>query len=170
MREKITTEKELIGKLVEDKAAGKRIVFTNGCFDLIHVGHVRYLAEAKSLGEILVVAINSDRSVARLKGPPRPIVSEQERAEIIAALECVDYVTIFDEPDPYRIISVLKPNILVKGGDWTKETTVGRDVVEAGGGRVVVLPYVEGISTTGLMDRILQRCESIPKKRPNNSE
>ncbi len=168
MREKITTENELLEKLREDKAAGRRIVFTNGCFDLIHVGHVRYLEEAKSLGEILVVAINSDRSVARLKGPPRPIVSEQERAEIIAALACVDYVTIFDEPDPYRIISVLKPNILVKGGDWTKETTVGRDVVEAVGGRVVVLPYVEGISTTGLMDRILQRCEPRPKKRPNN--
>lgn len=164
MREKIKTEKELLAELDRQKAAGKRIVFTNGCFDLLHLGHVRYLEEARSLGEILVVAINSDRSATQLKGPSRPINSEQDRAEVLAALASVDYVTIFDEPDPHRIISVLKPNVLVKGGDWTPETTVGRDIVEGAGGEVVVIPYVEGISTTGLIDRILECSRSIPKK------
>jgi D-beta-D-heptose 7-phosphate kinase/D-beta-D-heptose 1-phosphate adenosyltransferase len=128
------------------------------------VGHVRYLEEAKSLGGVLVVAINSDRSVAQLKGPSRPINTQQERAEVVAALACVDYVTIFDELDPYHIISVLKPTILVKGGDWTRETTVGRDIVEALGGKVLVIPYVEAMSTTALIDRILTRCSSHPKK------
>ncbi len=168
MREKIRTEKELVKELDKHKAARKRVVFTNGCFDLLHVGHVRYLEEAKRLGEILVVAVNSDRSVTQLKGPPRPINAEHERAEVVAALACVDYVTIFDELDPYRIISVLKPNILVKGGDWTRETTVGRDIVEAEGGRVVVLPYVEEVSTTGLIDRIVARFKSISKKSPKH--
>jgi len=164
MREKIKTEKELLAELDRQKAAGKRIVFTNGCFDLLHLGHVHYLEEARSLGEILVVAINSDRSATQLKGPSRPINSEQDRAEVLAALASVDYVTIFDEPDPHRIISVLKPNVLVKGGDWTPETTVGRDIVEGAGGEVVVIPYVEGISTTGLIDRIHKKCKSIPRK------
>jgi len=164
MREKIKTEDELRKHIEQDKAAGRRIVFTNGCFDLLHLGHVRYLEEAKSLGDIMIVAINSDRSAAQLKGPSRPINTEDERAEVLTALGCVDYVTIFDEPDPYRIISVLKPNVLVKGGDWTRETTVGRDIVEGEGGEVVVIPYVEGISTTGLIDRILRCCGSIPKR------
>ena len=164
MREKIKTEKELLAELDRQKAAGKRIVFTNGCFDLLHLGHVRYLEEARSLGEILVVAINSDRSATQLKGPSRPINTEQDRAEVLAALTSVDYVTTFDEADPHRIISVLKPNVLVKGGDWTPETTVGRDIVEGAGGEVVVIPYVEGISTTGLIDRILECSRSIPKK------
>jgi len=164
MRDKIKAQKELVEKLHQHRASGKRIVFTNGCFDLVHVGHVRYLEEAKSLGEILVVALNSDRSATQLKGPSRPINTQQERAEVLAALACVDYVTIFDEPDPHRIISVLKPNVLVKGGDWTRETTVGRDIVEGAGGKVVVIPYVEGISTTGLIDRIVTRSQSLPKK------
>jgi rfaE bifunctional protein nucleotidyltransferase chain/domain len=159
MIEKIKKEKDLVKELNEHRAAGRRIVFTNGCFDLLHIGHVRYLRQAKSLGEILVVAVNSDRSVAQLKGPSRPINVQNERAEVVAALTGVDYVTIFDDIDPYRIISVLKPSILVKGGDWTKETTVGRDIVEAEGGKVVVLPYVEGISTTTLIDRIVKNCE-----------
>ncbi len=152
-------------QLHPQRAAGRKIVFTNGCFDLLHVGHIRYLEKAKSLGDILVVAINSDHSATHLKGPSRPINPQQERAEVLAALACVDYVTTFDEPDPYRIISLLKPNVLVKGGDWTRETTVGRDIVEEEGGEVVVIPYVEGASTTGLIDRILQRCQSSPKKR-----
>lgn len=164
MKERIKTQKELIEELDHHKARGRRIVFTNGCFDLLHVGHVRYLEEAKSLGDILVVAINSDRSATQLKGPSRPITAQQDRAEVLAALACVDYVTIFDEPDPYRIISVLKPHVLVKGGDWTRETTVGRDIVEEAGGKVVVIPYIEGASTTGLIDRILKKCKSIPRK------
>ena len=164
MREKIKTENELIKHIEQDKAAGRRIVFTNGCFDLLHLGHVRYLEEAKSLGDIMVVAVNSDRSATQLKGPSRPINTQDERAEVLAALACVDYVTIFDEPDPYRIISRLRPNVLVKGGDWTIETTVGRDILEGEGGKVVVIPYVKGISTTGLIDRILRCCGSIPKR------
>jgi D-beta-D-heptose 7-phosphate kinase/D-beta-D-heptose 1-phosphate adenosyltransferase len=164
VKDKIKTERALLQQIGQERAAGKKIVFTNGCFDLLHAGHVRYLEEARSLGDLLVVAINSDRSAARIKGPSRPINSQQERAEVLAALACVDYVTIFDEPDPYRIISILRPNILVKGGDWTRETTVGRDVVERDGGEVIVLPYVEGISTTGLIDRILKCCRSKAKK------
>jgi D-beta-D-heptose 7-phosphate kinase/D-beta-D-heptose 1-phosphate adenosyltransferase len=164
MLEKIKNEKKLLERLEVDKAAGRKIVFTNGCFDLLHVGHIRYLEQAKSLGDILVVAINSDRSVDQLKGPPRPINPQHERAEVMAALACVDYVTIFDDLDPHRIISAIKPHVLVKGGDWTKETTVGRDIVEAGGGEVVVIPYVEGISTTGLIDRIVRRCRPILRK------
>ena len=156
MRGKIKTEKELHKELCRHRASGRRIVFTNGCFDLLHVGHVRYLEEAKSLGEILVVAINSDRSTSRLKGPSRPINSQQDRAEVLAALACVDYVTIFDEPDPHRIISVLRPHILVKGGDWTRETTIGREIVENEGGKVVVVPYVKGVSTTTIIDRIVK--------------
>jgi D-beta-D-heptose 7-phosphate kinase/D-beta-D-heptose 1-phosphate adenosyltransferase len=154
LKGKIKTQEDLAGLLGQEKASGKRIVFTNGCFDLLHAGHVHYLEAAKSLGDILVVAINSDRSVRALKGPFRPINSEQQRAEVVAALASVDYVTLFDEPDPYRLISVLKPKVLVKGGDWTKETTIGRDVVEREGGEVVVIPYVEGASTTEIIDRI----------------
>ena len=138
------------------RAAGKKIVFTNGCFDLIHTGHTRYLAIARSFGDILVVAVNSDSSVRTIKGEKRPINSQAERAETLAALETVDFVTIFDEPDPYRVISALRPDVLVKGGDWPIDKIIGRDVVEARGGRVVNVPYVEGSSTTGIIDRILK--------------
>ena len=155
MKNKIKSQEGLKRLLKREKADGRSIVFTNGCFDVLHVGHVRYLEEAKSLGDILVVAVNSDRSASTLKGPSRPINAELDRAEMIAALACVDYVTLFDESDPYRIISILKPDVLVKGGDWTKETTVGRDIVEQEGGRVVIIPYAEGYSTSALIDRIL---------------
>jgi rfaE bifunctional protein nucleotidyltransferase chain/domain len=164
MREKIKTEKALLTELAPHRADGKKVVFTNGCFDLLHIGHVRYLEEAKSLGDILVVAVNSDRSTTRLKGRPRPINKEDERAEILAALACVDYVTIFDEPDPHRIISVLRPDVLVKGGDWTRDTTVGREIVEAEGGEVVIIPHIRGASTTGLIDRI-QKCHPTVSKK-----
>ena len=146
--------------MVEDlKKKGKRIVFTNGCFDLLHLGHIRYLEKAKSLGDILVVGVNSDRSVQSLKGPERPILPEEERAEILSGLECVDYITIFDELTPLELISSLEPHILVKGGDWAKETTVGREVVERSGGEVVILPFVEGSSTSNLIETILKRYE-----------
>jgi len=154
VKDKIKSQEDLGRLLAREKTAGRTIVFTNGCFDLLHVGHVRYLEEAKSLGEILVVAVNGDRSASALKGPSRPINPEQHRAEVIAALGCVDYVTIFDESDPYQIISLLKPDVLVKGGDWTKETTVGRDIVEQQGGKVVIIPYKAGHSTTTLIDEI----------------
>ena len=159
MREKIKTKDDL-HRIVEDlKKKGKRIVFTNGCFDLLHLGHIRYLEKAKSLGDILVVGVNSDRSVRNLKGPKRPILSQEERAEILSGLGCVDYITVFDEQTPLELISSLQPHTLVKGGDWTKETTVGKDVVERSGGEVVILPFEEGSSTSNLIETILKRYE-----------
>jgi D-beta-D-heptose 7-phosphate kinase/D-beta-D-heptose 1-phosphate adenosyltransferase len=152
--------KRTLRKILQDlKTKKKRIVFTNGCFDLLHVGHLRYLEKARSLGHILVVGLNSDRSVRTLKGPERPILPQRERAEILAGLACVDYVTIFDEPTPLNLISSLRPDILVKGGDWTKEDVVGREVVETSGGKVKILPFVEGSSTTNLIQTILKRHE-----------
>jgi len=141
------------------KKNGKRIVFTNGCFDILHVGHVRYLEQAKSLGDVLVVGINSDRSVRGLKGPRRPILPVEERGEILSGLGCTDYVTVFDEPTPFELVSLLQPDVLVKGGDWTPEQVVGREVVEGSGGRVVILPFVEGSSTTNIIDVILEKYE-----------
>lgn len=138
------------------RAAGKKIVFTNGCFDIIHTGHTRYLTKAKSLGDILIVAVNSDASVRMIKGDKRPINSEADRMETLAALEVVDFVTIFNEPDPYRVISEIKPDVLVKGGDWPIEKIIGRDVVEARGGRVVNVPYIDGASTTGIIEKIVK--------------
>jgi D-beta-D-heptose 7-phosphate kinase/D-beta-D-heptose 1-phosphate adenosyltransferase len=159
LKEKIKTKEDL-HRIVEDlKKKGKRIVFTNGCFDLLHLGHIRYLEKAKSLGDILVVGVNSDRSVQSLKGPERPILPEEERAEILSGLECVDYITLFDELTPLELICSLQPHILVKGGDWAKETTVGREVVERSGGEVVILPFVEGSSTSNLIETILKRYE-----------
>lgn len=135
---------------------GKIVVFTNGCFDLLHAGHVRYLSQARSLGDVLVVAINSDRSVRALKGEGRPILSEAERVEVLSGLESVDYVTVFDEETPEQVIAALLPDALVKGGDWPVDKIVGREAVEAAGGHVVSLPYVEGSSTSEVIDRILR--------------
>ena len=157
MREKIKKREELRGDLEKLEGDGRRVVFTNGCFDLLHVGHLRYLEEARSLGDILVVGVNSDRSVRELKGPRRPILPLAERMEILSGLECVDYVTSFEEPTPLELITLLKPRVLVKGGDWSKETIVGREVVEGLGGEVVVLPFFEGNSTSNLIEAILKR-------------
>lgn len=154
MREKIKTKDELQEVLDDLRPRGKRIVFTNGCFDILHIGHVRCLEEAKKLGDILIVALNTDRSIRSIKGPARPFVPEAERAEILSALACVDYVVTFDEPDPLRLISSLKPHVLVKGGDWATEAVVGREVVEKEGGRVVIIPQIEGISTSSIAHRI----------------
>jgi D-beta-D-heptose 7-phosphate kinase/D-beta-D-heptose 1-phosphate adenosyltransferase len=151
---KILDLPELIRELATLRSEGRAIVFTNGCFDLLHPGHIRYLTEARALGDALVVAINSDRSVGVLKGEGRPILDEQERAEIIAALAAVDYVIIFDEETPRELIANLLPDVLVKGGDWPLDQIVGREEVEAGGGRVLSLPYVEGSSTTDIIERI----------------
>ncbi len=132
-----------------------RVVFTNGCFDLLHRGHVAYLNQARSLGEILVVGVNTDASVRRLsKGPGRPLVGEADRAYVLAALECVDVVTLFDEDTPRELVSALLPDTLVKGADYTMDAVVGREEVEAAGGRVVLVPLVEGYSTTDLLRRI----------------
>ncbi|HKF59602.1 MAG TPA: D-glycero-beta-D-manno-heptose 1-phosphate adenylyltransferase [Blastocatellia bacterium] len=138
---------------------GKRIVFTNGCFDLLHPGHVRYLAQARALGDALIVAINSDRSVSELKGKGRPILNEQERAEVLSGLESVDFVIVFDEQTPQQLIAAILPDILVKGGDWTIDKIVGREEVEAAGGQVYSLPYVEQQSTSEIIARI-RRLES----------
>jgi rfaE bifunctional protein nucleotidyltransferase chain/domain len=136
------------------RAAGKTIVFTNGVFDLLHPGHVRYLQHARSLGDALIVGINSDRSVRAVKGPHRPINPEAERAEILAALACVDAVAIFDEETPFEIISAIAPDVLVKGADWAQDAIVGRDIVEARGGRVVRATIEEGYSTTAIVAKI----------------
>src|ERR671914_236463 len=138
----------------ELRGAGRRLVFTNGCFDILHVGHVRYLAAARALGDALLVAVNSDPSVRALKGPGRPVMNEEERAEMLAALSSVNFVTVFDEDSPRRLISQLLPDVLVKGGDYALDEIHGRDEVEAAGGRVLALPFVEGASTTGIIERV----------------
>ena len=130
------------------------VVFTNGCFDLLHAGHVKILEQAKRFGNLLVVAINSDASVRGLKGPGRPIVSERDRALLLAALECVDYVTVFPEPTPQRLVSRLRPNVLMKGADWGARQIIGRDIVERSGGRVIRVPLLKGYSTTRLIERV----------------
>ena len=159
MKQKIKETKTLLRIIKDLKAKGKRIVFTNGCFDLLHIGHIRYLEEAKALGDVLVIGVNSDSSVRKLKGPQRPILPEEERTEILSGLGCVDYITLFDEIDPLKLITSLQPNVLVKGGDWTKEQTVGREVVERSGGEVVILPFVQGASTSNLIETILKKYE-----------
>jgi rfaE bifunctional protein nucleotidyltransferase chain/domain len=137
------------------RAAGERVVFTNGVFDILHRGHVEYLEEARALGDRLVVGVNSDTSVRRIKGPARPIVPEEERAELLAALACVDLTVIFDEDTPERLIREVEPDVLAKGGDWALAEIVGREFVEARGGRVVRIPLREGLSTSKLIERIL---------------
>jgi rfaE bifunctional protein nucleotidyltransferase chain/domain len=159
MKQKIKARKELLRIMKDLKAKRKRIVFTNGCFDLLHIGHVRYLEEAKTLGDVLVVGLNSDSSVRKLKGPKRPILPEEERAEILSGLGCVDYVILFDEIDPLKLITSLHPDVLVKGGDWAKEQIVGREVVERSGGEVVIIPFVKRASTSNLIETILKRHE-----------
>ena len=148
------TRKELGNILEEERRSGKIVVFTNGCFDILHPGHLYLLQEAKARGDILIVGINSDASLQRLKGKERPIFPQDERAEILASLEMVDYVTIFGEDTPYNIISELKPHVLVKGGDWKKEEVIGGDLVESWGGEVVIIPYKKGYSTSGILDKI----------------
>lgn len=152
--EKIVSRGEVLSRRARLRAEGKRLVFTNGCFDILHVGHVRYLAAARALGDELWVAINSDRAVRELKGASRPIVPEQERAEMLAALGVVSYVTVFDELSPRSLIAELLPDVLVKGGDWALDEIHGREEVEAAGGRVLALPFVAGASTTSIIARI----------------
>ncbi len=156
MHNKIKTVPELRPLLDILRAAGRKIVFTNGCFDLIHTGHTRYLAKAKSFGDLLIVAVNSDASVHAIKGEKRPINTEADRMETLAALEAVDYVVLFDEPDPHRIIAELQPDVLVKGGDWPIEKIIGRDIVEGRGGKVVSVGYIEGAATTGIIEKIVK--------------
>lgn len=154
MNGKILSIDELREERARLRVAGKRLVFTNGCFDILHVGHVRYLAAARALGDALLVAINSDRSVRELKGAGRPVVNESERAEMLSALSAVDYVTIFDANSPRALITEVLPDILVKGGDYQLDEIHGREEVEAAGGRVLSLPFVEGASTTSIIERL----------------
>ena len=144
----------LTARLAPLRARGGRIVLTNGCFDLLHPGHVRYLAAARALGDALLVAVNSDRSVRALKGAGRPVMNEAERAELLAALASVDFVTIFEDESPRRLIAELLPDVLVKGGDYAPSEIHGREEVERAGGRVLSLPFVEGASTTGIIERV----------------
>lgn len=156
-RDKIRSLEELteVRRLARERR--QRVVFTNGCFDLLHIGHVRYLEAARRLGDLLIVAVNSDHSVNQIKGPLRPIVSELERCEVVAALHCVDYVCLFDTPDPLPVITSLLPDILVKGADWALAQTIGADEVSRAGGEVVHIPLVSGASTTKIIERILDR-------------
>ena len=153
MAEKLLTATELSATLQRRRSRGERIVFTNGCFDLLHIGHVRFLREARALGDCLVVGLNSDASVKNIK-PGRPFIPESQRAEVLAALACVDHVVIFDAPDPHDLIQALQPDVLVKGSDWPLDRIVGRDIVEGRGGHVMTIPLVPDISTTMLVERI----------------
>jgi len=156
-RQKIVKPLELAPILRVHQQSGERVVFTNGCFDLLHIGHVRYLQAARDRGHLLVVAVNSDKSVRTLsKGPERPITPEAQRMEVVAALACVDFVVLFSEPTPLQTIEVLQPDVLVKGGDWSVDQIVGRDIVEGRGGQVLSIPLIPGISTSMIIQRIQQ--------------
>ena len=151
---KIKSLPSLLSVLKKIKISGKKIVFTNGCFDVLHVGHVRYLRKARSLGDCLVVGLNRDSSVKELKGPARPVNPERDRAEVLAALSCVDFVVPFSDKTPLRLIRAIRPHFLVKGGDWKKKDIVGSDFVESGGGKALSLPFVKGYSTTSLLKKL----------------
>lgn len=152
--DKILTNARLTARLRAFRRSGRKLVFTNGCFDILHLGHVRYLQAARQKGQALFIGLNSDASVRRLKGPDRPLNSQRGRAEVLAALECVDFVCVFTEDTPERLIHKVRPDFLVKGGDWKKEQIAGGAFVESYGGKVLVIPYVDGHSTTGLVKRI----------------
>lgn len=154
---KILPRQELSVVLDKLRSSGKKIVFTNGCFDLLHAGHVKYLQQARELGNLLVLGLNSDDSIRRLKGEKRPLLDETERAQILAALDCVDYLTIFDEDTPLELLQCVQPHILVKGGDYQPDEVVGKELVESYGGRVELIQFVDGKSTTGIVEKILQR-------------
>lgn len=153
---KVVSQEELLRITAREKRGGRRVVFTNGCFDLLHPGHVRCLSQARALGDLLVVAVNSDASVRGNKGNDRPLIAQQDRAEVLAGLASVDYVTIFDEPTPRSLIAKLLPDVLVKGADWGPNQIAGREEVETAGGRVVSIPVAPGYSTTRLIERIRQ--------------
>jgi len=163
LHSRILSRAQAVARFGREKRNGKRLVFTNGCFDLLHPGHIQGLEQARALGDALIVGINSDSGVRELKGSGRPVVPELERAEILAALECVDGVVIFEELTPREIIAALLPDVLVKGGDWPGNQIIGREEVEAAGGRVVSVPVVEGYSTTAILAKM--RCAgTAPRK------
>lgn len=153
---RVVTQDELLSRVADAKRTGRRIVFTNGCYDLLHPGHTRLLEKTRDLGDILILALNSDHSVRQNKGASRPIINEAERAEVAAALAAVDYVVLFDEPTPREIIARVLPDVLVKGGDWGPNEIIGREEVEAAGGCVVSIPFEPGYSTSSIIERILK--------------
>ncbi len=156
LKNKIVSKEDALQKIKAQKLNGKKIVFTNGCFDIIHPGHVDYLSQARDLGDFLILGLNTDNSVKRLnKAPNRPINNEQARASVLAALASIDLIVLFDEGTPYELISFLKPDVLVKGNDYEVEKIVGYDVVTANGGKVITIPFLEGFSTTNLIKKIL---------------
>ena len=155
MTAKLKSLDELAAIAAQARRDGKSVVFTNGCFDILHRGHVHVLRQAKSLGDLLIVALNSDLSVKAIKGPRRPVLPEIDRVELIGAMEMVDYIVLFDEPDPYNLIAAIKPNVLAKGGDWSAEKVICADIVERAGGRVELIPYLEGFSSSAIIERIL---------------
>jgi len=160
---KIKSLDEMVRIRQQLRDRGKKLVFTNGCFDLLHAGHVRYLNQARALGDALAVGLNSDRSVRELKGEGRPIVPEDERAEVLAALACIDYIFVFDDLTPQRIIETILPDVLVKGADWGFSEIVGRQTVEAAGGTVRSIALVEGVSTTALIRKVLTEFGGLDK-------
>ncbi len=160
MRKRILSKEKLKGELDRLRHEGKRIVFTNGCFDILHAGHVHYLNEARKFGDVLVVGLNSDRSVRSIKGDLRPVVSQDERAYVVVSLKAVDYVTIFDEDTPLHLTEYLEPHVLVKGGDWSEDRVVGGESVVKRGGSVKIIPFVNGRSTTSLIEKILTEYKS----------
>jgi D-beta-D-heptose 7-phosphate kinase/D-beta-D-heptose 1-phosphate adenosyltransferase len=153
---KILDRNTLKNELDPLRKKGKKIAFTNGCFDILHIGHIRYLREAKKTADILVLAINSDASVKKIKGEKRPLVPQEDRAEIMAALEFIDFVTIFDETTPLELIILLKPDVLIKGGDWAQDKVVGRDEIKKWGGKLTLIPEIKGKSTTSIVEKIKQ--------------
>ncbi len=165
----VVSQDDLILHIAVRKRNGERVVFTNGCFDLLHPGHIRCLEQARALGDLLVVVINSDASVRQLKGEPRPLVPQQERAEILAALAAVDYVVIFDAPTPHQLIATLRPDVLVKGGDWGPNEIVGGEEVEAAGGRVISIPLEPGYSTTDILETIRNSRTLSASRSPRRS-
>jgi D-beta-D-heptose 7-phosphate kinase/D-beta-D-heptose 1-phosphate adenosyltransferase len=153
---KIYPKDELKAEIDRLKRGGRKVIFTNGCFDILHAGHTRYLREAKKLGDVLILALNSDNSVRSIKGEKQPIVPEAERAEVVASLASVDYVTVFDELTPLALIEFLQPDVIVKGGDWAEKDIVGAEAVGKWGGRVAIMPEIEGASTTNVIEKVLQ--------------
>ena len=155
--EKLLSLDDLLGRILNWRRRGDRIVFTNGCFDLLHAGHVHYLAAARGQGDRLVLGLNSDRSVAGLKGPRRPITPERQRAQVLSGLWCIDAIVIFDAPDPGRLIARIQPDVLVKGGDWAPDQIIGADTVLSSGGRVIRIPVLPELSTSAIIERIVRR-------------
>jgi rfaE bifunctional protein nucleotidyltransferase chain/domain len=152
----VFNRKKLIEKVKALQKRGKKVVFTNGCYDILHIGHVKLLTKARRLGDVLIVALNSDSSVRRIKGPKRPLVPQRERAEVMAGLECVDIVTVFNEDDPYNIIKDTLPDVLVKGGDWAMDKIIGADIVRQNGGTVKNIKYEKGKSTTNIVKKVIE--------------